>query len=1045
MVERAPDRDGVIGWMVRHRVAPNILMIVLLIGGFAFTQRVQQEVFPEFELDFAIINVPYPGASPEEVERGIVLAVEEAVRGIDGVVRVISEAREGFAAITVELVSGLLGQRAFEEIRQAVDRVTTFPLESERPVTSLLSRRREVMVLQLYGDASERVLRELAEDARDRLLQHPGIHQVEFFGTREHEIHVEVPREALRRYGLTLREIADAIGRTSVELPGGRVTAPGGEVLLRTVERREWAREFAEIPLVTTSRGGVVTIGDVARVRESFEQVDRYATYNGMRSIAITIFRVGDQTPMSVSQATRETLRALEVDLPAGIRVAVMNDRSEIYQQRLELLIRNAMIGLVLVLGVLSLFLELRLAFWVTLGIPTAFLGSLLFLPILGVSINMVSMFAFIIALGIVVDDAIIAGENIYEYRRRGFGFMAAAVQGARDVAMPITFAILTNIVAFLPLMFVPGMMGMIWGVIPVVVCVVFLLSWVEALWILPAHLAHGRAPRTTGWQARFHHRQQAFSRAFAHFVQNRYGAFIDAALRQRYLTVAVGVAILILAVAWASSGRLGFILMPQVEADQAVVTAILPVGSPPASVSSVRDHLVDAAYAVAADNGGDTLITGVFALAEDNKIEVLAYLTDPKVRPLSTTEVVERWRDRVGALPGLQSLQFEADRGGPGRGPAITVELSHRDIHVLERAGQALGVALGEFDSTNDINDGFLPGKQQLDFRLTDTGRSLGLTSAELARQLRDAFHGAEAVRQQRGRSEVKVLVHLPEEQRSSEFDVEAMLVRTPAGRDVPLAQVATVERGRAYTTITRRDGRRTLTVTANVRPIGETSRVLGTVREDILPQLVRDHPGLTFSFEGRQAEMRDSVNSLFAGLGVALLVIFVLLSIPFRSYSQPMIVMAAIPFGFVGALIGHQIMGYDLSVVSLMGIVALSGVVVNDSLVMVDYANRRRVAGAAAHTAIHEAGVRRFRPILLTTLTTFGGLAPMIFETSRQARFMIPMALSLGYGILFATAITLVLVPCLYMVHEDVRALFGAEPEEAAGDGFRDAGAPC
>lgn len=1033
-----PLAAGPLAWMTRHRVAPNILMVALLVGGLWFTTRVQQEVFPEFELDFAIVNVPYPGASPEEVERGIILAIEEAVRGIDGVIRVISEARESFGTVTIELASGALGRKAFEEIRQGIDRITTLPLDSERPIVSQLSRRREVLVLQLFGDVSEQVIRELAEHARDRLLQHPGIHQVEFLGAREYEIHVEVPREALRGYGLTLREIAERISSTAIELPGGKIATSGGEVLLRTVERREWAREFAAIPLVSAPGGGVVTVGDVASVREGFEQVDRFATYNGMRSIAIAVFRVGDQTPLGVSEATRETVAQLEADLPPGISLEVMSDRSEVYQQRLELLIRNAMIGLVLVLLLLSLFLELRLAFWVTLGIPTAFLGSLLFLPLLGVSINMVSMFAFIIALGIVVDDAIIAGENIYEYRRRGLNFMDAAIRGVQDVAVPITFAILTNVVAFLPLMFVPGMMGLIWGVIPVVVTVVFLLSWVEALWILPAHLAHGRPPRESGWQARVHHRQQAFSRAFSRFVEVRYGAFVDAALRNRYATVACGVVILMLAIAWAASGRLGFILMPQVEADHAVVTAVLPVGSPVESTWAVRDHLVRSVREVASGNGGSDLVTGVFALVEDNKVEVVAYLTDPKVRPLSTSEVVDHWRDAVGPLAGLQSLQFEADRGGPGRGAAITVELSHRDIRVLEGAGQALGAALAEFDSATDINDGYVPGKQQLDLRLTDAGRTLGLSSAELGRQLRDAYYGAEALRQQRGRSEVKVLVHLPPEQRASEYDVETMMIRTPAGRDVPLAQVAGVERGRAYTTITRRDGRRTLTVTANVRPIGETSRVLGAVRDEILPQIVRDHPGLTFSFEGRQAEMRDSVNSLFFGLGVALLLIFVLLTIPFRSYSQPLIVMAAIPFGFVGALIGHEIMGYDLSVVSIMGIVALSGVVVNDSLVMIDYANRRRAAGVGAFAAIHEAGVRRFRPILLTTLTTFGGLAPMIFETSRQARFMIPMALSLGYGILFATAITLLLVPCLYLIVEDAIRLVGARsaaPGASAG----------
>jgi multidrug efflux pump subunit AcrB len=1021
----APLPGGPIAWMVHNRVSPNILMLVLLLGGLFFTSRVQQEVFPEFELDIATITVPYPGASPEEVERGIILAVEEAVRGLDGVEEVVSVASEALATINVEIMTSADDQKVFEEIRQAIDRITTFPDDAEEPVASLMSRRREVVLLQIHGDVAERVLREVAEQVRDRLLQDPGVTQVDLLGAREYEVHVEVDRETLRRYGLTLGEIARRIAATSVELPGGRIEARGGELLLRTSERSEWAAEFAAIPLVTTAGGGVLHLGDVARVDDDFEEVDRYATYDGKPSIGLAVYRIGDQTPMGVSAAVRAGMERIEPDLPAGIGYAIQADRSEIYQQRLDLLIRNALFGLVLVFGMLSLFLELRLAFWVTLGIPTAFLGSLLFLPLLGVSINMISLFAFIIALGIVVDDAIIAGENIYEYRQRGMGYLEASIRGARDVALPVGFSILTNIAAFFPLLLVPGVMGKIWGVIPLVVSTVFVLSWIEALFVLPSHLGHGREPGHRGWRGALHHRQQRFSAAFTRFIERYYGSLVDLSLRHRYATIAAGVAILVVVIAWAASGRLGFILMPKVESDEAVVTAVLPFGSSSRAVAAVRNQLVEAGQAVVDEGGGDDLAKGIFALVDENRIETVVYLTDPTIRPLSTIEFVERWRDRVGALPGLESIMFEADRGGAGRGPGITIELSHRDVAVLDRAGSSLAGALAEFGSTTDIDDGYTPGKPQIDLELRAAGRSLGLSTADVARQVRDFFYGAEALRQQRGRSEVKVLVHLPQEQRASEYDLEQLLVRTPGGRDVPLLEVAAVDRGRAYTTITRRDGRRTVTVTANVRPISETNRILATVEEQILPQLLRDHPGLTYSFEGSQAEMRDSVNSLIAGLGGALVVIYVLLAIPFRSYIQPAIVMMAIPFGIVGAVLGHQIMGYTLSVISLMGIVALCGVVVNDALVMIDYANGRREAGDDAYTAIRNSGVRRFRPIMLTTMTTFGGLAPMIFETSRQARFMIPMAISLGYGILFATAITLLLVPCLYMVVEDLRGL--------------------
>ena len=711
-------------------------------------------------------------------------------------------------------------------------------------------------------------------------------------------------------------------------------------------------------------------------------------------------------------------MKDIAEDLPPGVGYAINQDRSEIYRQRLDLLLRNGLLGLALVLLVLGLFLDFRLAFWVTLGIPTAFLGAFLVLPWFGVTINMISMFAFIVALGIVVDDAIVAGENIYRYREEGAGYVEAAILGARDVAGPIGFSIVSNIVAFLPLYFVPGYMGKIWSVIPLVVSAVFLISWVEALVILPSHLAHGghgyRNP-ILGFLARG---QQAFSRLFMRFVHKVYRPFLAASLRMRYLTVALMFTCLVLVAGYGFSGRLGFILMPKVESDRAEVTARLPFGSPPDRVEAVRDLLVESAQRVWDENGGEALATGVFARINEHEVRGTVYLTDPETRPITTSEFTDRWRDATGTVLGVESLRFESDRGGPGRGPAVTVELSHRDIDVLDAASAALAEEVGEFAATKDVDDGYTPGKRQLDFGILPEGRSLGLTASMVARQVRDAFYGSEALRQQRGRNEIKMLVRLPDDERISEFDIEQLLIRTPAGTEVPLREIATVQPGRAYTTITRHNGRRTVTVTSDVVPVSETNRVLAALKADVLPRLADEYPGLAYSFEGRQAEMRDALESLTRGLLLALIVIYVLLAIPFRSYLQPLIVMIAIPFGIVGAIFGHLWMDYSLSIISLMGVVALSGVVVNDSLLMVDLANRLRRQGMGAREAILQAGTQRFRPILLTTLTTFGGLAPMIFETSRQARFMIPMALSLGYGILFATGITLLLIPSLYVI---------------------------
>ena len=1017
---------GPFAWMVRNRIVPNLMMLLLLVGGAFTTTHIRQEVFPEFDLDMVTVTVAYPGASPEEVEQGIILAVEEAIRGLDGVKELMATASEGMGTVNAELLSDVDHQKVFQDIKQEIDRIRTLPEDAEEPQVTLAVHRREVLTIELYGDVSEWVLRELVEEVRDRLLQDPGITQVDVIGGRTYEIHVEVSQENLRAYGLTLEKVAQKIRSASVELPAGSIDAPGGEVLLRIKDRRDWASQFARIPIVATAGGSVLYLEDIADVKEGFEETDRFGFYNGKRSIELGVYSVGKQTPIGVSDAVRKVMAQIKGDLPPGVDWEINRDRSDVYRQRLELLLKNAFIGLTLVLLLLGFFLEFRLAFWVTMGIPTSFLGGLLFLPTMDISINMISMFAFIVALGIVVDDAIVAGENIYEYRNRGMSLTRAAVLGARDVAVPITFSIMTNVVAFLPLYFVPGVMGKIWKVIPLVVITVFLISWVESLLILPAHLAHKRSnpEGDVGPVGRW---QQKLGLIFSRIIERVYGPFLKKSLHRRWLTVAIGLALLTVISAYVLSGRMGLILMPRVESDRAVVTAVLPYGSPVEETKTVQERLTRAMDQVARENGGDVLLKGVFSLIDENEVEVSAYLTDPTVRPLSTIQVSKLWREKTGQIPGLESLSFESDRGGPGRGAALTVELSHRDFNVLDRASADLAEKLSLFPGVKDINDGFTPGKEQMDFRIKPEGDSLGLTSSTVARQVRNAFYGAEALRQQRGRNEVKVMVRLPESSRASEFDAEKLLIATPEGRFVPLMQVADRERGRAYTTINRRDARRTVTVTADVDPIGETNRIMAALNNTILPQLIQDYPGLSYGYEGRQADMKESTQSLLSGFFLALLAIYFLLAVPFRSYIQPLIVMAAIPFGIVGSVVGHLIMGYNLSLMSMMGIIALSGVVVNDSLVLIHYANRRRREGSTAQEAIHQAGLRRFRPIVLTTLTTFGGLAPMIFETSRQARFMIPMALSLGYGIVFATLITLVLVPSLYMIVEDLRQSAG------------------
>ncbi len=1011
--------------MINNRVTPNLLMILLILGGLFMSTKIKREVFPEFELNTVSISVAYPGSSPEEVEQGIVLAVEEGIRGIDGIKEIYATAGEGSAQIRAELHDDADSQKVFQDIKQEVDRITTFPVDAEDPVISLDVIKRQVLQLILYGNVSERALREVVEQVRDRLLQTKGITQVELNNGRDYEIEVAVPLENLRKYQLTLAGIAKTIDDASLELPGGKLETAAGEILLRVKDRRSWAKEFSQIPIITTDSGAIVHLADIAEVHESFEDATRFDTFDRKPSMQLLVYRVGDETPIGVSEATRQAMQDIAVDLPPAVSWAISGDRSEIYQQRLELLLKNAFFGLTLVLVLLGIFLELKLAFWVTMGIPISFLGGLLFLPFFDVSINMISMFAFIIALGIVVDDAIIAGENIYEYRQQGLNRVDAAIQGAKDVATPIAFSILTNIVAFFPLALVPGVMGKVWRVIPVVVIVVFLISWLESLLILPSHLAHSRKNSGNRLTVYIGGLQQAFGGKVLYFIRNVYGPQLAFILRFRYLTVTLLLAVLIITAGYVKSGRIRMILSPRVESDRAVVTATLPYGSPTAEMARVRDQLIDGLEKMAEKNGKEQLLESVHAIVNGNTVEINANLTPPDVRPLSTEAVTTLWRQTTGPIIGLQSLRYESDRGGPGSGASIAVELSHRDITVLDQASNALAARLEDFEQVKDVDDGYTPGKVQFNFKVNRWGESLGLTTIEVGRQLRNAYQGAVALRQQRGNNEVTVRVRLPEKQRSSEFHIESLLITTPAGIFVPLKEIATIERGRAYTSINRRDGRRTVTVSANVAPIGDSPIIFAALNKSILPDLAATYSGLSYSYTGRQADRKEGVAGLLSGFLFALGCIYFLLAIPFRSYLQPVVVMIAIPFGIIGAVFGHMIMDYHLSLMSMMGMVALSGVVVNDSLVLVDYANKRQRKGTPPAQAIKDAGIRRFRPVLLTTLTTFGGLAPMIFETSRQARFMIPMALSLGFGIVFATVVTLVLVPCLYLIIDDVQRI--------------------
>ncbi len=1030
---------GPIAWMARNAVAANLLMFVIVVGGVMGLLQVKQEVFPEFDLDQVTVTVPYPGASPSEVEQGIVLAVEEAARAIDGVKRVSASAAEGQAMVGVELQLDADPNEVLADVKSAVDRIRTFPEEAEEPQISLATRRNQVISLVVAGDTDLRSLHEIAEQARAELQALPEVTVVELQGVPPLEVAIEVPRQALESLDLSLEEVARMVAAGSLELPGGSVKTRAGEIMVRVADRRLRGHQFADLRIRSSHSGAEVRLGQIATIRDGYEDTDEASWYGGKRAVRLTVFRVGEETPAQVSQAVRAYREQLRAQLPPELLVEVWDDDSEKLSDRMRLLTKNGAMGLALVVLILTLFLRLRLAFWVSLGLPISFFGAFFLMPGADLSLNMISLFAFIVTLGMVVDDAIVVGENIYAHMQRGEGRLQAAIQGAREMAMPVSFAILTSIAAFLPLFFVPGTMGKIFSFFPFVVTAVLAFSLLESFFVLPAHLAHSSGGALRNPVAAWVERQSDRAGAFLErFTQRRYRPALEAVLRHRYLAIATAAAVFMAALGLALGGVVPFNFFPKMEGDLVSVSVRMPYGTPVARTEEAKQLVEAGAWAALRQLGQPEASRGMFSsigtgqsshYAPPEKgshlLEIELALVPTDDRPFSAEQFASAWAENVPELPGAESVLFNSSVG-PGAGAAVDLQLSHTDTAMLERAAAETAEQLAGYVELFNVENGFSAGKPQLDFHLRPEARSLGLSANELARQLRAAFYGAEALREQRGRNELKVMVRLPEAQRRSEHDLESLQVRTPAGGFVPLSYVASFDRGHAPTDIQREDGRRIVNVRADLTAQAKSSRgVVQDLEDEFLPQLRLRHTGLEVELAGQQRAQNEAFGSLGRNYLVALFVIYALLAIPFRSYAQPLIIMSVIPFGFVGALGGHILMGYSLSLISLFGIVALSGVVVNDSLVLIDAVNKLRAGGLTASEAAVRGGMRRLRPIMLTSLTTFFGLVPIIFEPSVQARFLIPMAISLGFGVLFATLIVLLIVPALYLVLEDLLGL--------------------
>ncbi|MDH3773187.1 MAG: efflux RND transporter permease subunit [Deltaproteobacteria bacterium] len=1031
---------GAVAWFAENHVAANLLMLFFLLAGAVTGLTTKLEIFPETSLDMISITMEYPGASPAEVEEAIVRRIEEKVAGLAGIKRIDSVARESLATVTIEVMNDWDLQELLDEVKAEVDRISTFPNETEEPIVREVTRRRQVLNVTVFGDAPESTIKHLTERIKDDITNLPGITLAELAGLRKGEIHIEVSEKSLRRYGLTLGKVAEAVRRASLDLPAGSVKTAGGEILVRTKGRRYYAGDYRDIAVISRTDGSKVTLGQIAQLRDGFEDVDLFTRFQGKPAGLIEVYRVADQNALEVAATVKQYIEETRPSLPEGVDISIYRDRSRILKSRIRLLLKNMAFGLILVSLLLGMFLNARLAFWVTLGIPISFMAGLMLLPTFGVSINMISLFAFIMVLGIVVDDAIVVGENIFRRQEEGLEPLKGAVAGTLEVGRPVVFAVLTTVAAFYPLLLGSGVMGKLIRNIPTVVILVLLGSLVECLLILPAHLVASKHRTKRSME------EKRTARWLKWFIRRPYAWAVHFCVRWRYATVALGIAILLVTVGIWRAGWIKFTLFPKVESDFLTCSLTMPAGTPverTAEIAGLVEQAGKEALAEADEKRSEdatSLLKGIITRvgrhgrghgpmasgpqSGSHLAQITMELLEGEKRDVTATQLGNLWRQKVGIVPDAEAITYQSVLFSAGN--AVEVHMSLDDHDLLEAAAEELQAELKTYPGVLDVSDSFLPGKDEMQLKLKLTARSLGLTLDDLAKQVRHAFYGAEALRLQRDQDEVKVMVRYPESKRKSLGSVEDMYIRTPDGSEVPFNQVAEVRMEEGYASIERAQRFRVIKVTADV---DETITNANEVRTDlegrVMPKLKLRYPGLRYSMEGEGKEQKESLDDIISGFVIALFLIYALLAIPFKSFSQPLVVMSAIPFGIVGAVFGHLLMGVNLSLLSLFGIVGLTGVVVNDSLVLVDATNRIRREGASVQDAITQGGALRFRAVILTSLTTFAGLTPMILERSLQAQFLIPMAVSLGFGVLFATFITLLLVPCGYVILDDMHNL--------------------
>ncbi len=1024
----SPQRTGIIAWFANNHVAGNLLMLVILVvGGYAaFTM--QRTIMPNFEVNQIQILMPYPGAAPEEVEQGVILKIEEAVKDIEAIQRINSTANESMATVRLKILDNYDVLAVLDEVKSAVDAVVSFPEEAEKPVIKRTQFLNQAMNIQVYGNSlDEKAMKTLVEEIKTELLQNPKIGAAEIQGARDYEISIEVTEAQLRKYQLSMDQISQAIRRSSLDLPGGSIKTDNGEIMLRAKGQAYTQYDFEKIVLMTYPDGTRLTLGDIATVNDGFVETKFFSIFDQKTSMAINISAIGDQDLIEVAKATRQYIAQKRESLPPGISIDAWADSTYYLEGRLDMMLGNLMMGGFLVFIVLSLFLDIKLAFWVMAGLPVCFLGAFILMPLEGIdaTINMISLYGFILVLGIVVDDAIIIGESAHTVTEEKGHSIDSIVEGAVRVATPATFGVLTTIAAFAPTLFTEGAFSALPKALGSVVILCLIFSLIESKWILPAHLAYS-TPSDHGIWKKINRVQEFCNRQLNSFIRSFYQPTILTCIKNRYTTIASFIALLIVIGGMVGGGAIRFVLFPDVPGDFVQAELEMIEGTSEQQTREAHDRIIKAVNdlneEVKLNSATDTGFIGhIFSFGNNGRFaSFMLELTKSENRSMSSPEIVAGWRQKVGDIPGAKVMSI-SDEMGMG-GPAIGFKLIANDFETLKLASIELEKKLASYDGIYDIRNSNSTDRSEITLSMKPGAEALGLSLSDMGNQVRQAFYGAEAQRIQRGLNEVKVMVRYPESERKNQSNLEDMFIRSSSGDEIPFDAVADIAVNPSNTKTTRIDGKRAITVTSQVdKATAQPSDIVADIFKNFIPELKQRHPGLSFKLDGQSEESQTLLTSLGLGFSLALFCIYTLLAIPLKSYSQPIIIMGVIPFGIIGAIIGHVIVGIPLGMWSFFGVIALSGVVVNDSLIMVDFVNKSVAKGMSRTEAIIHSGSSRFRPILLTSLTTFCGLLPMLMETSLQAQMVLPMAVSLGFGIVFATLITLMLIPCLYMALED------------------------